>query len=172
MQHADHPFLVRPATMADVDVLARHRADMFRDMGRLPANMHVAMVDASRPYIARLLSEGAYHAWLASPADDPATIAGGAGLQLRSVMPGIRQFGDVTEIASTLQGIIVNVYTEAAWRRRGIAALLMRHALAGAREQGVGSVVLHAAPEGRPLYESLGFAPTNEMRLLRPIAEF
>jgi hypothetical protein len=33
------------------------------------------------------------------------------------------------------------------------------------REQDFGSVVLHASDEGRPLYESLGFRPTNEMRL-------
>jgi hypothetical protein len=33
------------------------------------------------------------------------------------------------------------------------------------KEQGFGSVVLHASDEGRPLYESLGFQPTNEMRL-------
>jgi len=26
-------------------------------------------------------------------------------------------------------------------------------------------VVLHASPEGRPLYEALGFAATNEMRI-------
>ena len=33
------------------------------------------------------------------------------------------------------------------------------------KEQGFGSVVLHASDEGRHLYESMGFIPTNEMRL-------
>jgi hypothetical protein len=33
------------------------------------------------------------------------------------------------------------------------------------KEQGFSSVVLHASDEGRPLYETLGFVPTNEMRL-------
>lgn len=164
-------FAVRPATIADVDTLARHRADMFRDMGMLSGDLHATMVDTSRPYVERLVAEGAYLAWLATPSGDPATIVGGAGLQLRSVMPGLRRHDGVTEIAPTMQGIVVNVYTEAAWRRQGVAALLMRHVLDGARAYGVGSLVLHAAPAGRPLYESMGFAPTNEMRYMLPLAD-
>jgi hypothetical protein len=33
------------------------------------------------------------------------------------------------------------------------------------RAEGFGSVSLHASPFGRPLYEQMGFLPTNEMRL-------
>ena len=33
------------------------------------------------------------------------------------------------------------------------------------REQRVARVVLHASKDGRPLYESLGFEPSNEMRI-------
>ena len=164
MPTPDDAFVVRAATLADVNVLAGHRADMFRDMGTLPADLHAPMVDATRPYIARLLAEGAYHAWLASPMGNPTMIVGGAGLQLRSVMPGVRRHDGVADIAPTVQGIVVNVYTESTWRRHGVAALLMRHVIQGARELGVGSLVLHAAPAGRPLYELLGFAATNEMR--------
>jgi GNAT superfamily N-acetyltransferase len=61
--------------------------------------------------------------------------------------------------------LVVNVFTEPAWRRRGIAELLMRRLLAWAREERLDRVVLHASAEGRPLYERLGFVPTNEMRL-------
>jgi hypothetical protein len=32
------------------------------------------------------------------------------------------------------------------------------------REQGFDRVVLHASDAGRPLYEKIGFKPTNEMR--------
>jgi hypothetical protein len=35
--------------------------------------------------------------------------------------------------------------------------------------EGVGAVILHASPEGRALYESLGFEATNEMRLTRVV---
>ena len=43
----------------------------------------------------------------------------------------------------------------------------MRELLSWCRANGVESVVLHASPEGRPLYEQLGFTPTNEMRYAR-----
>jgi hypothetical protein len=33
--------------------------------------------------------------------------------------------------------------------------------------EGVGTVILHASDEGRPLYEKLGFEATNEMSLKR-----
>jgi hypothetical protein len=45
-----------------------------------------------------------------------------------------------------------------------VAELLMRRVLAWAREQRLDRLVLHASPEGRRLYERLGFIATNEMR--------
>ena len=41
----------------------------------------------------------------------------------------------------------------------------MEHLLAWCRGEGIEVVELHASDEGRPLYESLGFIQTNEMRL-------
>ena len=40
----------------------------------------------------------------------------------------------------------------------------MTHVLAWTRDQAITSSVLHASDAGRPLYEALGFVPTNEMR--------
>jgi hypothetical protein len=37
--------------------------------------------------------------------------------------------------------------------------------LAWLKDQGFTAVNLHASQEGRPLYDSLGFEATNEMRL-------
>ena len=37
--------------------------------------------------------------------------------------------------------------------------------IAWCREQGFATLYLHASDAGRPLYEQLGFEPTNEMRL-------
>ena len=41
----------------------------------------------------------------------------------------------------------------------------MKGALRWCREQKYDRVVLHASKEGRPVYETLGFEPSNEMRL-------
>jgi len=37
--------------------------------------------------------------------------------------------------------------------------------IAWCRAQGFAGVTLHASDQGRPLYESLSFEPTTEMRL-------
>lgn len=157
-------FLVRDATLDDIDTMAFHRAAMFRDMGKLPEALFENMLDASRLYFARAFSEGEYLAWLVSPAEDPARIVAGAGIQLRLALPTLRTDHDGVSVVSGLQGLVVNVYTEPAFRRRGLARLAMQTVLREARERCAAGIVLHAAPEARPLYESLGFVPTNEMR--------
>jgi len=42
---------------------------------------------------------------------------------------------------------------------------LMQTALNWCREHEIDTVILHASSAGRPIYESMGFQPTNEMRL-------
>ena len=41
-------FRIRPATLEDTPLLARHRAAMFRDMGQLSADSEPALVDATK----------------------------------------------------------------------------------------------------------------------------
>ena len=60
---------------------------------------------------------------------------------------------------------IVNMYTEPGYRRRGLARRLMDEMIGWCRGRRMTTVYLHASDEGRTLYESLGFTPTNEMRL-------
>ncbi len=151
---------LRRATVDDADVLAYHRAEMFRDMGDLPDALYAELEDATRAWIEAAIPAGEYVAWVAEPAGREMIVAG-AGLQLRPLMP--RPLAR-REIIGGRQGLVVNVFTERAWRRRGIAELLMRELMAWARENAVASLVLHASPEGRRLYERLGFEQTNEMR--------
>src|SRR5205085_2575818 len=89
-------------------------------------------------------------------------IVAGAGVQLRELLPRPAPGG--AGLVRGPQGLILNVFTERAWRRRGVAAALMRELLRWCRANGIESLVLHASADGRPLYEKLGFTPTNEMR--------
>ncbi len=155
-------FAIRRATAADASVLARHRAGMFRDMGELPDELRDPVVNASTAYFARAIPEGTYVAWVAQNRDAPGEIVGGAGLQLRELLP--RPHPEETRLMRGPQALVLNVFTERSWRRRGVAEALMRELLAWCRDNGVDSVVLHASNEGRPLYEKLGFTATNEMR--------
>lgn len=155
--------VVRPATVADRAHVARHRAAMFRDMGVLtdgPA--YDALVAATDDYLARAIPAGEYHGWLAEPAATPGHVVAGAGVQLRPIVPRVSERRPV--VLTAPQALLVNVYTEPAWRRRGIAERLVRAAVAWAGERGVSGLVLHASAEGRALYERLGFEATNEMR--------
>jgi GNAT superfamily N-acetyltransferase len=76
--------------------------------------------------------------------------------------------------ASTLlehpqNGWIIGVYVVPEYRRRGIARALTEAALSWLRSTECVEAKLHASPYGRGIYDSLGFALTNEMKLsLRP----
>ena len=165
-------FTIRLATAADAAIIAFHRARMFQDMDELPGPAFELLRAQSETFLADALPRGEYVGWLAAPAAQPEEVAGGAGVQLRKVMPHPVPISDgKVGVARGRHGIVLNVYTEPAWRRHGLAEQLMRHVLAWAREQRLDRLVLHASAEGRRLYQRLGFVPTNEMRfpgVLRP----
>jgi GNAT superfamily N-acetyltransferase len=60
----------------------------------------------------------------------------------------------------------LNVYTHAEFRRQGLARRLTETAVEWCSANGIGTVILHASDDGRALYRTLGFEPTNEMRLV------
>ncbi len=164
MDRATKPaFVVRQAGTADIPVLARHRAAMFRDMGHLLPDQEQPLADATAAYLHEALPRGEYVAWLAE--DATATVVGGVGAQLRPILPRPRPGEPGLELGP--EAIVLNVYVVPAWRRRGIAEALMRTLLDALNARGVRRIVLHASEQGRRLYERLGFAATNEMRLSR-----
>jgi ribosomal protein S18 acetylase RimI-like enzyme len=84
-------------------------------------------------------------------------------VQLRPILPRPRPTGEGIELGP--EAIILNVYVEPAWRRRGVGEALMRSLLRALAERKVTRIVLHASDDGRRLYERLGFVSTNEMLL-------
>ena len=155
---------VRLATAADAPVLARHRVEMFRDMGRLATEaVAEALRAAAEPELRAWIAAGSYIGWVAVPEGAPHEVAGGTGLQLRPLLP--RPTEDGLTITRGPEGYVLNVFVERPWRRRGVARLLMGRVLAYVRERDIARCTLHPSAEGKPLYESLGFAPTAEMRL-------
>ena len=92
----------------------------------------------------------------------------GAGVQFRSLLPRPTLAGDGLLLGR--EGLVLNVYTVKSWRRRGVARQLMEAILAWAAGEGIVRLVLGASPEGRPLYEKLGFVPTREMNYTGSLA--
>ena len=148
-------FAIRPASADDIDILVAHRRAMFVDMGYQDQAALDSMTTKFRPWLLRKIDSGEYLAWLATTPDG--SIVAGAGLWLMDWPPHL--------IGSGRRGNILNVYTAVEFRSRGLAGELVRTAMQWCRSQGVDVVVLHASPAGRQLYESMGFAPSNEMRL-------
>jgi GNAT superfamily N-acetyltransferase len=149
-------FAIRPASTADLEILVAHRRAMFHDMGY---NDEVALNSMStkfRVWLLEHMNSGDYHAWLVCAPDG--SIAAGAGLWLMDWPPHMIGQG-------ARRGNILNVYTSDSFRRRGLARRLMEAVITWCRENGLDTVILHASPSGQDLYESMGFTPTNEMRL-------
>ena len=161
-------FTVREATSSDIQLLARHRASMFRDMGQLPTSGEGELERATEAYLREAMPRGEYLAWIADCVGPSGAAIGGAGVQLRPILPRPRTTAGALELGP--EAIVLNVYVEPGWRRQGGAEALMQGVLAALAERGISRIVLHASDDGRRLYERLGFALTNEMQLITPQA--
>ncbi len=157
-------FDIRLATVADVSLIADHRARMFRDMGLVPDQIFDSFRARCETRLREMLESGEYVGWLARPNEQRETIVAGAGVQLRRVLPHPAGESPEITIAEGRHAIIINVFTEPEWRRRGLATLLLREVINWARTERLDRLVLHASDEGRSVYERLGFIQTNEMR--------
>jgi GNAT superfamily N-acetyltransferase len=151
-------YRVRPATLADIDALVRHRLGMFTDMGTV---FDAPLIDGMfRNWLREMMPAGEYRGWLCETdsAEDIA-VAAGAGITLLRWPPG----------PSPLRGeriaFVYNVYTEPPHRRRGLARRLMEAIHGWCAENGVAAVALNAAPAAQHLYRTLGYvdAPSPMM---------
>jgi GNAT superfamily N-acetyltransferase len=147
---------IREATPSESAIILHHRRSMFRDMGEGTVEELDRMVEVARPWLAQALADRSYRHWLAL--DGSGRVAGGGGILLSPWPANPKD-------PCTQRAVILNVYTEPEFRKRGIAGQIMLTILVWVEEQGFRAVNLHASKEGRPLYEKLGFEATNEMRL-------
>jgi len=144
------------ATVDDVPVIVHHRRAMFTDMGHADTSSLDAMDAAFAPYVRHALADGSYRGWLAMTSER--RVVAGGGLIMHEWPASLRS-------TNTQRAYILNVYTEPEYRKRGLARRIMNAILDCCRAEGFHSVSLHASQFGRPLYASMGFEPTNEMRL-------
>jgi GNAT superfamily N-acetyltransferase len=155
-------FHVRLATIDDADIIAWHRARMFQDMGDLQPHLFEAFRMKSCELLRDVIARAEYVGWLTSLKVAPDTVIAGAGVHLRRVLPHPVESG--TTFAEGHHAIVVNVFTEPEWRRRGLAAMLLKRIIVWARNEKLDRLLLHSSTDGRTLYERLGFVATNEMR--------
>ncbi len=111
---------------------------------------------ASRQYFDTALGDGTYFGLLA---ELDGQIAAGGGVVIANWPGSPLNF-------EPKRAWILNIYVEPQHRRQGLAKAVTEALIDWCRQNGFGSVALHASEYGRGLYEKLGFQPTNEMRLL------
>jgi GNAT superfamily N-acetyltransferase len=147
---------IREAMPSESAIILHHRRSMFRDMGEGTVEELDRMVEVASPWLKRALADGSYRHWLA--VDASGRVAGGGGV-LVSAWPANPKDPCIE------RAVILNMFTEPEFRRRGVAQQIMLVILAWVKDRGLRGANLHASPEGRTLYERLGFEATNEMRL-------
>ncbi len=147
--------IIREAMSNDIPEIVRQRRAMYEDMDFNDTDLLAAMVSTSAAYLSDALPSGSFRAWLAVSRD---RVVGGGAI-LISPWPSHPYDGQCR------RATILNVYTYPDCRKKGIGRQLMQTMIDWCRDQGFAFVSLHASKDGRHLYESLGFKPTNEMRL-------
>ncbi len=155
----DTRFSLRLATPEDAALISRQRHEMFTDMG------HQGIEAASGKFtewVHAKLANGDYLGWFVT--DVKEEVVAGAGLWLIEWPPTPLDL-------HTRRGYILNVFVREDVRRQGLAQWLVGTILAYCQAHDIRVILLHASEKGRPLYESLGFVATNEMRLVYPIRE-
>jgi GNAT superfamily N-acetyltransferase len=162
-------FLIRRAQPDEAPMIAWHRARMFQDMGDISDEIFEEFHRASLEWVERVFAAGEYIGWFAIPAAQPDVIVAGAGVHLRKVGPHPCRPRKPAAFSQGRHAIVVNVFTEPEWRRRGLAALLMDEIVVWARSERLDQLVLHASPEARSLYDKMGFVATTEMRFDRDL---
>jgi GNAT superfamily N-acetyltransferase len=146
---------IRAATPEDIPEILRQRRAMYEAMGERDDTKLSAMGALSQEYLQRAVVDGSFRSWLAHVG---ARVAGGGAIV---ISPWPAHPYDLECRRAT----ILNVFTYPEFRRQGVARGVMLEMIAWCRRENFAGVTLHASDDGRHLYESLGFQPSNEMKL-------
>ena len=141
---------MRFATVNDMDALMSIRLEMLRVVNSLPDDyiFSETLVKSSEEYFA-CGNDATVLVF-----DDGRPVAC-ASLSFMDIMP---TYGHPTGKRAHL----MNVYTNPAYRRQGLARDMVQMLIDLAESRGVTEISLDATESGRPLYESLGFGTNHE----------
>ena len=152
----DPAFHIRHGTLGDIPAITQHRLGMMLEMGLATPDQCTAYDPEFRMFIEKEISAGNFNSFLA--ATETGQVVGGGAVY---VVPWPGNPSDRLQ----KRVFILNVFTEPEFRRRGIARAVVGAMVNWCRARGFHSVRLMASDVGRPLYQSMGFFPTHEMKL-------
>jgi GNAT superfamily N-acetyltransferase len=140
----------------DVDLLVEHRLNMWRDIHPEFGSKVDASEGLTKKWIKQKLAQGKLVGFIARTPGGK--VAGSGCIWLRDEQP--RPTNPRQEVP-----YLMSMYTEPEYRRKGVARMIVKKALKWSKDHKYERVNLHASTLGKPLYESLGFESTTEMRL-------
>lgn len=150
---------IREATLADMDLLVRHRRRMWEDILDASEAQMDAADRAYRRWARRHMASGRMVGWIVETAAGEAVASGCVWLspqQPRPTWPGL------------VAPYLMSMYTEVTQRGKGHATRIVRECIRWAQAHGYPVVFLHASKFGEPIYARAGFVRANEMRLRLP----
>lgn len=156
-----HPtFRVREARPADLELLVRHRRQMWEAIYAREPRARSVMDEADRVYRRWSRPRMRNRTLLGFIAEDEAGRPLGSGCLW--VMPSQPRPGWSKEATP----YVLSMFTEEVARGRGVASAILSELLSWSRAAGFPRVVLHASEQGQGVYERLGFERTTEMRYM------
>jgi GNAT superfamily N-acetyltransferase len=146
---------VRDAVSDDAELLAKHRAAVWHEVGEWSLEDLAPQVRIWTKFFRASVTDGSYVGFIAERAGR--VVGSGAVLVHLSIpRPGL---------LSDKAGRVQSVYVEPAERHSGVARAIMERILAFARESNLISLSLHPSEPARRLYAALGFEIADEMAL-------
>ena len=128
----------------DLDIFIEMRINQLREEG---AKEDIDLRPALRDYYMRHMKDGTFVSWIS---EDEGKIIGTSGMSFVEKPP---YFG----CPSGKMGLLSSMFTNPAYRRKGIAKELLHRVVEEAKNYGCGTVQITASDMGVKLYTAYGF---------------
>jgi len=145
----------RRAGVADLPLLVDHRHRMWTDIAHHTEPQITDHDQRYRPWARQHLLSGRLAGIVGETPEGSAVASGLVWFRAEQPRP------DFQGLASPY---ILSMFTEPAWRGRGVASRIVRELITICRERGFPNVGLHASRFGRSIYRRVGFERSWEMR--------
>ena len=132
----------------ELETFIEMRISQLREEG---AKEDIDLCPALREYYTRHMADGTFVSWIAK---DNGRIIATSGMSIVEKPP---YFG----CPSGKIGLLSSMFTDSAYRRRGIAKTLLSKVVDEARQRGCGTVQITASDMGVLLYTDFGFVKNN-----------
>lgn len=148
----------RKADINDIEQLVQLRIDFLKEVQPQESRLYTeeALRTSLSHYFHTNIMANQFIAWVAV---DGNKLIATSGLVFFEVAPGF------TLIDGKI-AYIMNMFTDANYRGKGIAKELFQYILEEAKEIGYRRISLHATDAGRIIYEKFGFKLTNDEMVL------